>query len=512
MADILGPLGICLGGFSFILNTVPTTVRFTHDISESKQQIRQYEYRFQRCEARFNKWESHWRAANDELEAAIVLSSLDDIVDLATTIDRAIKKYTNTPHEQVAWEQMKNRLREGDFYLPKFSTPEFCNKLRHALWRKSVLEGWIMRLEKAINVADESFQEYYQLQTAGHYKGSADIRQAHDLGGLKSYFDKLASLGTSMYNECIATEKHSVGTHAWALGLPPPIPGNTIADWKSPSPLNIEAHFAVRGNTEDQHFHLRTCYDVDQEKTHITQGRIQRLVQAKTERIRTARYRNDTEAGCTEPSREQQSRDISKEGERLTGVEECHGHQGSARRTMSIEKIIRSRPDILKKLIWLISRSDLIYGITHWTLLLWKTPWLQNLSCSGLAIEIGTCTSSCAKQVLEVPDCGRKTDDNVFRLETLGLVLVQLILGVLIRPAEGSNFSRYEQYTHGEWTTVSLSDVNMRIYGVTKDRNVRDAVYFCLKPDPEMAKNEFKQGYIYICIDRIFEPFVLHGR
>jgi hypothetical protein len=140
------------------------------------------------------------------------------------------------------------------------------------------------------------------LQTIGHHKGSADIRQVHDLDKLKSYFDKLASMGTSIYNECIATEKHSVRTHAWALGLSPPIPGNMIADWKSPSPLNIEAHFAVRGNTEDQHFHLRTCYDVDQEKTHITQGRFQGLVQAKTERIRTARYRNDTDAGCTEPS------------------------------------------------------------------------------------------------------------------------------------------------------------------------------------------------------------------
>jgi hypothetical protein len=46
MADIPGPLGICLGGFSFILNTVPTTVRLTHDISDSKLQIMQYEYQF----------------------------------------------------------------------------------------------------------------------------------------------------------------------------------------------------------------------------------------------------------------------------------------------------------------------------------------------------------------------------------------------------------------------------------------------------------------------------------
>jgi hypothetical protein len=512
MADILGPLGICLGGFSFILNTVPTTVRFTHDISERKQQIRQYEYQFQRCEARFNKWEIHWRAASNGPEAAIVLSSLDDIVDLATTIDRAIQRNTITPDEQAAWEQMKNRLREGDFYLPKFRMPDFCNKLRHALWRKSVLEGWILRLEKAISIADESFQEYYQSQTAGHYKGSADIRQANDLGGLKSYFDNLASLGTDMYNECIATEKHSISTHSWALGLPTPTPGNTIADWKSPSPLNIEAHFAVRGKTGDKHFHLRTCYKVDQEKTHVTQGRILRLVQAKAEHTRTVRHPNDAEAGCMEYSPKWGPQEITTKEERIPGVEECHDHQGSARRTIPIESIIRSKPDLLKKLIWLVSRPNLVYGITEWTLLLWKTPWLQNLSCSGLAIEMGTCTSTCAKQVLEVPDCGRKADENMFRLENLGLVLAQLILGVLIRPAEGSNFSRYEQHMHGEWKKVSLSDINMRIYQVTQDRNVRDAIYFCLRPDPEISKDDFKQGYIYICIDRIFEPFVLYGQ
>jgi hypothetical protein len=513
MAEILGPLGICFGGISFVLGTVPATMRFAHDMRERKPQIRQCVEQFHRCQAKFNKWESHWRASTNEPKAAIIRSSLDDIVDLAKTIDRTIQRNTNTAYEKAAWEQMKNRLRQGDFYLPMPSIPDFCNKLRHALWKKSVLEGWISRREKAINIADESFQEFYQVQTAGHHKGSIDLKQATKLGELRRNFYNLACLGTDLYHECIATESYRISTHAWALGLRPPAEGNTIADWDTPTPLEIEVHFAVQKKAGDKYFHLRTCYKADQEQTHTTHGRIQCLVQAiaKAESTRISRHPEDTKPDCKKDPPNRAPQAVLTQEECLSGGEECHAHQGLARRSISIESIIKVKPRLLKNLPWLISLPELIYGITEWTLLLWKTPWLQNLSCSGLAIEMDTCSSACAKQVLEVPDSRTNTHANTFRLQNLGLVLAQLIIGVLIRPEDGSNLSRFEQYKDGEWKTVSLSDINMGVCVATNDLNLQKAVYFCLRPDQEISEERFEEGYLYICIDRIFEPFVLQS-
>ena len=481
MAEVLGPLGICLGGLSFILSTVPAAARFAHNYSESKEQIRECESRFRLCQAKYTTWEKHWRS---ELDAQGGYDRLitEEVKVLESIIDRAIQDNTRMGAERGAWQQMKARLSCGIFRLPQANTHNFCDKLRHALWHKELLDGWIRRLEEVIAVTEKLFQEDYNQQTARHYTTTVTPKQSDELRQLNQYFGKLKILATDMYTECMATCKD--GTQAWALGLRPPRPGIAISDWKTPTPVSIETRFSIKHRSSSSaYFHLKTCYEPDNRRSHTIQGTIQRLIRAEAFGISSGPCGGST------------------------GSAECHGQHESSRRTISLGSMLKDKPALIQGLPWQIDRPELVYGISEWALLMWDTPWFEHLCCYGLALEIDACPADCAKQMLlQQPQDGCQCLNHTSRLRNLGLVLAQLILGVPIRLAEGDDLSKFEQWTTEGWETVYLSRLNLNILDLTESLLVQDAIYFCLQPKRELPTGDFRMGYLYMCIDRIFKP------
>jgi hypothetical protein len=487
MAEILGPLSFCLAGLSFIFGTVPAAAKAIHNFCERKQQIQECEYRFVACQRQFEKWEEYWHTSAVERQSVHLAPSIGDVRRLETVIDNAIEKHTNVTEED-AWQQMKNNLRLGKFRLPQAKTPDFCKDLRHALWKKEILEGWITRLEKIISVAKESFEEEYHQQTAGFSKGSVYTQDWDDLEHLKRHFGKLNSMATELYHECMGTCE--LGTREWTLDLRPPALGRSIADWKIPTPVNIEMRFGVRDPRHGvAHHHLQTSFQIDNAVTHATSGWINLLVASKV---------SDTDNLPLEMV--------------PIGVE-CHTYHVATRRTISVSKMLRDMPQLMTQMPWLLHRPDLIYGVAEWALLLWNSPWFEQLCCCGLAFEADGCSPNYTMHVLEMQpnhagECQTQNADS--RLRSLGLVFVQTILGVPIRLADGDNLSKYERWVRGTWEPFYLSNINAEILKITSSLFVQAAIYFCLRPDPELPDGEFRLGFLYMCIDRIFEPLVSH--
>lgn len=480
MGDVFGLLGICLGGLSFILSTVPAAAKFATNYKESKDQVREYESRFRLCQAKYIAWEKHWRVELDE-NKGIGEAVAEEIKDLTTIIERAIEKHTRRGREREAWHQMKARLKDGVFQLPRVNSHEgFGDKLRHALWRKDILDGWLLRLEDTIAVAEKLLQEDYRLQTAGHRPDTITPKRANELRQINNFFGKLNVLATELHTACIKTCPD--GTKDWALGLRPPSLGLTVSEWQIPTPVDIDMRFTVKGETSgNAQFHLKACYEPDNAKSHTTQGAIQLMV---------AQALGPENQASGHPS-----------------MPDCHSQYEHTRTTISIGTMLKERPNVLGSLAWQVSRPELIYGVSEWALLLWDTPWLKDLCCYGLTVEVDECPFRCTTQTLSnKPKNGCSCRDHTSRLRNLGLVLAQLILDKPIRQAKGDNLSVFEVWTDAAWKTMYLSRLNRAILDRTNSTLVQDAIYFCLQPDSELPMGDFKMGYLYMCIDRIFRP------
>jgi hypothetical protein len=483
-AEILGPIGFCFSALGFILSTVPTAVKFAHNYQEHNEQIRGVKQRLGLCQSTFCTWEIHWVNSGLSQHGTTLRTSMDDIRRLQTEIDRAIQNATSsTTIEATAWRKMKHMLGRGLFRkvrLDRNDTYCFGDALRHALWKKEILDGWITRLERAIDVVDKSFEKDFHVRTAQHFEGKRpSLAEVKKLERLEAFAGKLVSLATDMYDEGTSTP-----AYAWALGLKPPETGNTILDWDMLTPVDMELRFSVgRTYEEDAHCCLQVSYEADNAESHKTNGFIGKLVQAK--------IMGDDANGNV-----------------VTGpCVTCYDQDASARRTFPIGSLLRTKPHLFENIGWKIERSDLIYGISVWALLLWNSPWFRSFCCHGLLIEVGALSGSSARQIFAVKEhYSCRDQDHESRLRNLGIAWAQLILGRPVRVSDSRDSLAFEQWESEDWIEISRSSLNKAILGKSTSIDLSNAIDFCLSPQSSLPTDEFRPGYLYMCMEGIYVP------
>ncbi|KAH8728839.1 hypothetical protein GQ44DRAFT_724275 [Phaeosphaeriaceae sp. PMI808] len=219
MAEAPGPLGISLGGLSFIFGTAANAAKFFNTLKNRRQQNKTYRSRVLACRNTYIRWGKCWRMARFEQDDDDTIKSL---TDLASTIDEAITKNLKAGLEKKAWGEMRDSSRKGIFSLPHSYKGNVCDNIRYALWKKEVLDGWVERLEKATKATDNLFQHYVQIQTAGYFGDTASLEQSMELAKLQSLFENLESMATGLFHACTgASSNHTIpsGSYNWALGL-----------------------------------------------------------------------------------------------------------------------------------------------------------------------------------------------------------------------------------------------------------------------------------------------------
>jgi len=485
MGDVLAALGMCLGGMSFILNTVPAAVKLTQTFKERRQQVQGFELRLSMCHSKYNTWRKHWAGSKMTENGSHLESCFVDVAGLASKIDKEISRWAS-PMEKKTWNKMKIRLGQGIFRRPKSSVSNFGDAIRFALWNREILEAWMTRLEKTIKVIDELFEQEFHTRTADHFSDSFNIGRVDELHDLEEFAGNLMSMAKGLYEECLGTPN----TCAWGLGLQSPADGASISNWKIVAPVTIELGFSTP-DENPRHFQLHVCYKEDNPATHTTNGAIGKLILAKA-------AGND---GQCDP---------------CDHVKLIH-QEPFTRRTSPLGSLLKSKPHLFKDVAWFIDRDKLIHGLSEWALLLWDTPWFDKLCCDGLVIETGSGASSTTsrRQIFNVTahdECDAQQHKS--RLKNLGIVWAQLILGKPIRSVmtTGSAKNAFEQLIGKDWTALYLSDINGAILGATGSLLLQKAVDFCLKSESRLAKLQFMPGHLFKYIDCIYNPLSIPER
>jgi hypothetical protein len=484
MAEILGILSFCLGSINVILSTIPTGVKVSRAFLDCREQIRGLRGRLALCESQFSLLKTSWRDLTPADDATLLASSVQDIQDLHSKISAAIADHTTHSNKASTRRKIEERLSCGIFRKPRVESQKFWPATKFSLWDKEILDGWITRLEKALDVNEKLFERDYHRRTAEKFPGKPGAIEKAELRKLESFIGKLWSLANHVHAEGQDARK----TYAWALDLQAPAVGKDVSNWKETPPVNIELRYSVDKRPEaNECFRLRVRYQLDNVETHNPDGAIVRLVQ--TDALERVTF---------DPTFPAAKRYIQ--------------HQ-AMRSTWPLGVLLKTQPQLFGEMAtaWLVDRSELVRGICHWALLLWRTPWVERLCCYGLLGEKNPDSSDRIKPVFDVKEhhphhC--QPGDHHSQLRNLGLVLAQLILGQSIQPARDGDLLKYELCANGNTEFVYRNEIVDKIGDVTSIP-VKGAINFCLEPEPLLPNNQFEPGYLFLCIEKIYEPSVI---
>ncbi|KAF2465701.1 uncharacterized protein BDR25DRAFT_318175 [Lindgomyces ingoldianus] len=132
MGEVLGPIGFCFGGISFVLSTIPNAAKTLHDFEECRDQFRGYKTRLAICEARIIR-RTKQRSEHGEREEIGYLAAVD----------------------------------EGEV--------------------KDIIEGWITTLEKAIDCIEKLSEREFEQRTAAHSGSGPSLDPILELEELEDF-------------------------------------------------------------------------------------------------------------------------------------------------------------------------------------------------------------------------------------------------------------------------------------------------------------------------------------
>ncbi|OAK96027.1 hypothetical protein IQ06DRAFT_231128 [Phaeosphaeriaceae sp. SRC1lsM3a] len=485
MAEVLGPIGLCFGCLSFLLSTVPTAAKALEDFSQCVENFRLYEARLVRCKAKADKWNIYWRQESDFGEhESIVEDVRNDMIMLCKAIKHEIESNITDEREQKSWRDIGHSIRLGRFrkLRPAERTTSFVRSVGFVLFRKAVIESWLIRFETAMGCIEELSEHVFAYRTADHFGKSPSRDNITETRELEEFIRGLTSLAQILHDECTVTAAGTKPTtYGWGLGLrPPTTPAISVENWKFIAEVHIELRFSkMHGSEGVQHLHLDVPFHKDNYQTHLGPGQVRQLI-------------------CEVISSDPPSTKVPMY---------CSTQHPQAQRTRPIGDLLKDSPDLLRGKAWKQDRANLVQGISHWALLLWDTAWMERLCCYGLQIEKGVTGHDCIVQIFNLGECPtHNICHHGSRLRNLGLIISQLILGSPLRRLSNDEAKEYQQWRENDWRTIYRSDIIAQVFVRTTSAPLCDAVSFCLKNESALATEPFQPGFLYECIDHIYKP------
>jgi hypothetical protein len=471
MAEVLGPLGMCLAGISFILSTVPSAAKAANTYRERQSRILAMELSLATCLSTFISRKEEWRSLHLNGHEDLLSRVIIDIQKLSQTIDDNITKFSNDD-ERKEWKKAKHKSLNGKFHKARQIEQEFRYSITYTLWGKEFLEGWLTRLEGNIKAIDALHARDQHDRTAEH--NNKELTQSTETNKLEGFASKLYTLATNVYNDCTTIPE----TFAWGVGLQPPHSGCDISRWHIPIPIRVELQFSVveQFPRRTEHFRLQVVYKEDDDTTCTSKEALDQIDDI-------------VKPQCSAYGRQYSSTKVDKK-------------RTSTIRTPSIAELFGSRPHLFKDDTWLVERLGLIFGISQWSLLLWNTPWLDGFCCHGLVMESDPSSEGSARYIYEEKEHGSCQPRGVnHKLRNLGLVWAQLILCKPIYPATEGDMKKFDMWSKGKREEVDRYDINERVLIKTGSLPLQEAINFCLEPQPRLS--EFKSGHLFVYIEKM---------
>ena len=468
----LAVLGFTTGVLSFIVSTMTKMDEKAQEIRECKRRLRDFNRKLEDAYLQFRVWHAIWVGNeafpdstyvhfwdNEGLES--VESRIHEIFELTREIQDLLRQpvseragHTLRHSEMRDWQKL---LAHGVAALPSFREQNIglVRKIGFTLFRNAILLEKTGQLKSHVEGLRDFTQYTFRLAQQSSPNTKVERSELRRISDLKNFFDRISNFGSLLYNT-----QQSNSRFEWRLELGPPEAGNTLEEWAEADAMHID--FTLRERVPD---------------VRLNTGRV---------RLHVAEKRAYTVSDLLIITR--RIDEVVLSGER----HEYHsGYDGYF--NLLDKPYRRSRP--LRQMItdglfsgknrkaFDMDRADLVYGLGHWMVLLWNTPWSFDLCTCGIrCVYLADARARhtffpCPNRSHWSPECHPSTLAQN-RFELLGVALAEIALAlpisVMVEPEKTS-------YIVGE-EVASRKELLGKLRKEFGPNTITKAVGYCFDP------------------------------
>lgn len=466
----LAVLGFAMGTLGCIVSTISKVDEKIKDIHECKSRLRSFNWQLEDAYLELRVWHSIWIGKKAFPRETYVhfwgIEGLDDIqsrVGGITELSDEIKVLLRQPginesgkslsHSELkVWHDLIDR---DVAELPSWGYLDhrkagLVHKIGFTLFHNASLLEKIGRLKSHVEGLRDYAQKTFRLkqQTDPNQKVTPpELRHTSDL---KIFVDQISTFASLLYQSRLPSSRLE-----WAIELGPPDAGYALDLWSEVDRMYID--FMVRDtalDVETRASRVRISVEEKPAQTGFIVQRVHDVVLSHGEHL--------------------------PEFSRLFSLLEKPARRSRPLRKMLTEGVFSGKD----RKSFEVERADLIYGLGHWMILLWNTPWSRDLCTCGIRCTLLADThtrhsfSPNPQRSHRYPMChpSKLAED---RFILLGIALAEIALALPI-----SVILEHENTTYvvGE-ELVSQK----RLLGMLRERfgrnTITKAISYCLDPN-----------------------------
>ena len=496
----LAVLGFAAGTLGFIVSTISKIDEKFQDVQEYEKRLRSFKWQLEDVYMELRVWHSIWVGRKAfPLQTYIHFWGLDGMANIdsrvkgITELSNEIKRLLRHPvtnetgfslrgSEIEDWHQLI-----GDDTAKVLSSPcsthekaGLVRKVAFTLFHNATLLEKISRLKTHVNGLREFTQSTFRLrQWSDHSRVTAS--ELHHISDLNNFIDRISSTGRSLYGS-----RSPLSRFEWTVEIGSPDPKHALHLWTEVDAVHVD--FMVRETA----LHVQT---------------------------KASRVRVRVDKLSTLPDRI-----VPLVVQRVDDVALCYGQRETHSKydcffDMLEKPTRRSRP--LRKLItegvfsgknrksFEVERADLVYGLGHWMVLLWNTPWSSDLCTCGIRyihlLDARTRHSflPCPKRGSHCfPECHpSKLAEN--RSELLGVALSEIALALPISVIPNQEENDYLVDNEELASRKRLLSMLRERFG----RNtITKAVSYCLDPHQSNKESYLRPDHFEQYCENVVRP------
>ena len=476
----MGALGFITGSLGFIVSTLPKVDEKSRAFREHGSSIRAFGNRLEDAYFDLRAWTFIWAGKKgypnsfymhvwglDGLES--VNSRLKDILEESKEIEKLLYQPTKVGKSLEA----SSELKYWTAYLARLPLQEkdrFIDRVIFAFFRNDTLKEKIERLENSIKGLRKSTQQNFRLRhddDPGLKVTGPELR----LLNLQLFVNRISDIGSSLYRSLT----HS-STFEWAIELGPPETDLSLDLSSEMEQMYVD--FIVRAKAEKRRIKARRMRIYLENLPSQTVGSSD-LMEQTVEKVFLGQGSPEFDSGHN-------------------GIFDILEHP--VKRSRALKKMLTAgifsgehRKDFE------LERADLVYGLGHWMVLLWNTPWFSDFCTCGIRC-IHLANTHTRHSFLPRPGAGHMDRDSEChpsevaenRFELLGVRLAEIALArpisVHVRPFSRRPFGRESYVIKGKSANPEqLLSMLKRQFGLN---TITKAVSYCLGPDLAVQKDQ----------------------
>ncbi len=406
---------------------------------------------------------------------------VDGITELSNEIKTLLRQPVITETGQsLPGSELKDwhRLIDQDVArLPSWRHTEYhrvglVRRIGFTLFQNAVLEEKITRLRNHIEGLREFAQHTFRLEQQGDLSKKVTNADLYRNAEAITFMDRISKFGNLLYESRLPYPRFE-----WAIEVGPPQAGETLDLWSEVDTMHID--FIVRDtalNVQTKASRVRLCVE---EKLTQKDGHIPCMIQRVNE------------VALSHGQRERHS-----EYDRFFSLLETPSRQSRPLRKMLTDSIFsESHRESFE-----MERANLVYGLGHWMVLLWNTPWSCSLCTCGIRyiqlVDTRTRHSflPCPTRSHFYPTCHppRLAED---RFTLLGVALAEIALALPISVVQEQEGQEDTKYVVGEEVLGRKGLLGM-LRRKRGQNTIAKAVSYCLDADSAKFRHRLRPDYL----------------